>query len=260
MSNAITTLQDGGLITGAAVLGMIALRMCGLMLAAPVFGHRSVPVKLRIAVGLMLSLGVLARSSTPAWLPGSTYGLVLSAVGELALGVGVGLLTRVIFVGVQLGAVHVSQQMGIAASAGLASQELAGGGSVRGLFGILAAVMFLATGGHRLLIDAVLGLYEKLPAARGLSAQTALNAATSLLAGSFVLALNLAGPVLVAMLLATVLLGVLQRTLPQCSLLAVQLPARTAVALLAMVGAIAVLRPLMVTAVETLWREIVCLA
>jgi flagellar biosynthetic protein FliR len=253
MTDVMATWQAGGMLAAAAMVGMVALRMCGLMLAAPVFGHQAVPVKLRIAAGLVVSLGVVARYPIATRLPDTSWGVVLAAASELALGAGIGLLARVIFVGVQLAATHVSQQMGIAAGSAPGSEE---GQSVHGLFGMLAIAIFLVTGGHRLLMGAVMGLYEKLPAASAVSAQTALNAVVAVLAGSFVLALNLAGAVLVAMLLATVLLGMLQRALPQCSLLAVQLPARTALALVAMVGSIAVLRPLLVAAVEMLAGEI----
>ena len=256
---AMTTDVAGSLAAWAPVLAMVALRMVGVLLVAPVFGHSAVPVKLRLAAALVLSLAVVARMPQPANVPPATPELLLCAVAELGIGILIGLSATLLFVGIQVGALQVAEQMGIALGEAISPSDRQEGGPVRALMGMLAVVIFLATGGHRALIRAVLALYDKLPAGASVHPHAMLGGVVSLLAASFTLALSVAGPVLITMLLVTVVLGLLQRVLPGCDLLTVQLPARTAIGLLAMAGSIAIVQPLLVAAVELLARQILAM-
>ena len=81
-----------------------------------------------------------------------------------------------------------------------------------------------------------------------------------MLTSSFALALKAAAPVLVAMLLATVAMGMLQKTLPQCNLLSTYLPVRALLGMVALAGSIVLIRPLLKIAVEELLERIAGLA
>lgn len=239
--------------TWAPVAMLVAARMAGVLLVAPVFGHAAFPVKLRLAMALVISLAVVARMARPFGVPTTGPAMILAAMGELAIGALIGYAARLLFVGIQIGAFHVAQQMGVALGEVYdPSDWTGGGGAVRGTFGMLAVVVFLLIGGHRTFLAAVLGTFDKLPVAGSLGALPITNMVVSLLAASFTLALNVAGPVLITMLSVTVALGLLQRLLPQCGLLSVQLPIRAVLSMLAMAGSIAILRPLLVEAVNLL--------
>ena len=104
---------------------------------------------------------------------------------------------------------------------------------------MLALVIFLTIGGHRAMIGALLGSFETIPPA-GFSPDLAvLNGVVAILAASFTLALKVAAPVLIAMLLATVAMGFLQKTVPQCNIFSTHLPARALVGMLILAAALA---------------------
>ena len=90
----------------------------------------------------------------------------------------------------------------------------------------------------------------------------ALSVATvvGLLGASFALALKVAAPVLVAMLLATVAMGMLQKTMPQCNLLSTHLPIHTLVGLTVLAASLGVLLPLMQQAIDVLTNGIAAFA
>jgi len=64
--------------------------------------------------------------------------------------------------------------------------------------------------------------------------------AGSLMGAAFLLALKIAAPVLIAMLLATVALGLLQKTMPECNILSTGLPARVLIGLVVLAAGIGV--------------------
>ncbi|MHC4295011.1 MAG: flagellar biosynthetic protein FliR [Planctomycetota bacterium] len=142
---------------------LVSVRLGGILLVAPVLGHRTIPVKLRVLLGLVISLGVVGRITNPGAVPASMGELLLMGGRELLIGATIGYAARLIFMGVQLGAFHVAHQMGL--SLGEIFNPLAAefAGTLRSLFGILGIVIFLLIGGHRALIAALLRTFETLP-------------------------------------------------------------------------------------------------
>jgi flagellar biosynthetic protein FliR len=224
-----------------------AARVAGMMLVAPVFGQAAVPVRLRILMALVMGVAVAGRAGAAAP-PANWLAMAGLLAGEVAVGAVIGYAASLVFAGVDIAAAHISAQMGISLGQMFSpSAETAGG--VRALMGILAIVFFLAINGHRELIAAVLGTFDTVPVGGLRPGEGVLNGIVAMLTVSFVLGLKVAAPVLVAMLLATVALGMLQRTLPQCHILSTGLPARALLGLLVLALSVAS----MAWAVEWAW-------
>ena len=129
-------------------------------------------------------------------------------------------------------------------------------GLLRRLFHILAVVLFLAIGGHRMLISALVGTFRTVPLRGFAPGQAVLTLVGDMLAASFVLGLKVAVPVLIAMLLATVGLGMLQKTIPQCNLLSTNLPVRAMLGMFVLTAGLAAMPWLIETAVGVTGRHI----
>jgi flagellar biosynthetic protein FliR len=219
-------------------------RVGGVFLIAPVLSHPAVPGRLRFAVSVAIALaavGAMGRFAAPAALPATWAGLALAAAGELAIGAVIGFAAQMVFVGVELGALHVGQQMGLGLAELYAPVGGDQGGVVRRLFVLTAIVVFLAVGGHRELLAGVLRTFETVPLASFAPGEGALQTVVALLAASFALALRVAAPVLLAVLLATAAMGLLQKTAPQFNLLSTGLGIRAIVGLVAVAAALAAL-------------------
>lgn len=232
------------LLTGA--------RVGGLLFVAPVLGTRALPAKLRVFMSLVIALAVVGRVAQPVSLPTGTVGLAIALVLEAAIGLAIGYAARLVFVGVELGAFHISQQMGISLAETIDPLTKESTDPVRSLYRITALVIFLAIGGHRLLISSLLGTFESVPVLSIPSggAMPMLKSITGLLASSFALAIKVALPALAALLMATVAMAILGRTVPQMSFFSVGLPARALVGMLALSVALAYLP----TAMDAAWR------
>jgi flagellar biosynthesis protein FliR len=86
------------------------------------------------------------------------------------------------------------------------------------MFYVTLAV-FVAIGGHRTVMEALLDTFVWLPAGRGEFSRSATEAMTSLLIQSFILGVRAAAPAMLALLLSTLILGLVSRALPQLNLL-----------------------------------------
>jgi flagellar biosynthetic protein FliR len=74
--------------------------------------------------------------------------------------------------------------------------------------------VFVVIGGHHRLIEALLDTYQALPTGAGFP-PSFVDALITLLGQSFELGIRAAAPAMAALLLATLLLGLVSRTLPQ---------------------------------------------
>jgi len=171
--------------------------------------------------GLMTAL--LGIGYVVAW--STSAGSLIAAI----VGLAIGYVARLMFVGVEIGAFHISQQMGLSLAEVYGGEERAD--PMRPLLHLLALVIFLSVGGHRMMLSAVVRSFDTLPPL-ALTRADVLDVVAGLLGASFMLALKVAAPVLLAMLLAGVLLGLLQRTAPTLSILSVGLPVRVLLGLL----------------------------
>ena len=212
-------------IDQAAALLLVLLRVGGIFLAAPALAESVMPIRLRVLLAVVIALAVVGRVAQPAG-PMGAAALLAAAGGELLIGAMIGLAARVILSGVEMGAFHISQQLGLSLGEVFDPSSGVGGDPVRRLFELLAVVVFLGVGGAGMVLSALIRTFQAVPLAAPAQPGGLLDLAVMLLGASLVLALKVAAPVLLAMLLATAALGMLQKTLPQCNILTVGLPAR----------------------------------
>jgi len=226
----------------------VAARVAGLLLVAPVYGHAAVPIRLRLLAAVVIGLAVVGRAAPPA-APDSLGELVLVCGLELALGAAIGWAAGLIFAGVELAAAHVGTQLGVSLGEAMGGEGDGEASPVASAYRVMALAVFLLIGGHRELLGGLLDTLQLVPVGGVSLPGGALGTAAALLQASFILALKVAAPVLIAILLATVAMGLLHRALPPSHTLSTELPIRAMVGMLVMALGLAGLA----WAVEAAW-------
>jgi flagellar biosynthetic protein FliR len=89
------------------------------------------------------------------------------------------------------------------------------------LFYFLTLAVFVAVGGHRIVTEALLATFTSCPPGHAALGETFADALVSILTQSFVLGIRAAAPLLAALLLSNLVLGLISRTLPQINVIAV---------------------------------------
>ena len=237
--------------TWAPTLALVIARVAGMFIVAPVFGHAVVPVRLRVGMAIVVSLAVAGRVAAPVAAPPGALDLAIGLSAEAAIGAVIGCAARLLFVGLELGALHVGRQMGLGLADVFNPTGAGPVGSPAGLLRLLGVVIFLAIGGHRDLIAALLRSFQAIPLRGFVPTGAMLGLVMGLLKASFEVALKLAAPVLVALLLATVALGMLHKTMPQCNILSTNLPIRAMAGMLILACCLAA----MMSVIESGWSQ-----
>lgn len=217
------------------LVALVLARVTGLFLTAPVFSSSAVPMRVKVYASLAVSLVVLpnvlgARPIVNGW--GDLIGGLAS---ELALGAIFGFALNLMFVGLQLGAHFVSQQSGLSMAEMFNPAFDSQADIVGSIYYWVVTMSFLALGGHRMLISSILDTFRVLPPMGFLWRDSISRLVLDTMGACFELALRVAWPALLALLLSELALGFVSRTMPQLNILTMGFPMRILVGLAVMV-------------------------
>ena len=217
-------------VTSAQLEGWLALlaypmaRILGFLGAAPVFGNNAVPRRIKLMVGLAVTLGLMpVVPSVPQAALDSWSGLLL-IVQQTLIGIAMGLVLRVVFAALDLMGEIISLQMGL--SFATFFDPIAGGQTavVGEFLTLLATLVLLSLTGHLLMLDALARSFEWLPVSATLPHRGGWMILVRFGASIFASGLLMALPVVTALLITNIALGVLTRAAPQLNLFAIGFP------------------------------------
>jgi flagellar biosynthetic protein FliR len=207
-------------------------RILGLIMVAPVFGHRAVPGRVKIGLGIFITL-IIAPTLPP--MPdvglGSWHGLFI-LVQQLLIGVAMGFVMRIVFAAFEAAGEIVGLQMGLGFASFFDPQSAGQTLVLARFFNLLALLVFLAVNAHLLLLGILVESFQSLPIGpQPLSAAGFYNVAAF---GStvFAVGLQLALPVIAIMLMTNLSLGILTRSAPQLNIFAIGFPITLGVGLI----------------------------
>jgi flagellar biosynthesis protein FliR len=225
-------------VTEAQLLGWITpvvwpfLRVLALFGALPVFAQRGVPARLRVALALLIAL--CAQAALPPIAPVALDSMAapLLVVQQLVIGIALGFAVRIVFAAVEFAGELVGLQMGLNFAGFFDPMSGSQATAMSRFFGISVAWLFIVTGGHLLLVAAVIQSFDAFPA--GPEPFAFLRAAQPQVWGAevFRLGLWIALPMVAMLLLASLVLGVISRVAQQMNIFAVGFPVTLGVGLI----------------------------
>lgn len=237
MADPITeTVAAGNLLLGYADQVMwLALRVGGALLAAPVFGTRAMPVRVRILLTVMMAMAFAPMLPSAPVFQGFDAAFALKIAGELMVGIAMGLILRLAFEAASFAGELVAQGMGLSFAQMADPLQGTHSGIVGQWFYAAFALIFFAMNGHLRLIELLFDSYSVLPMGQGLAlpklASIPLFMSEVLIAG-----VRIALPIMIAMLTTNLAFGLLARTAPAFNPVAVGLPAALALGLIMLVA------------------------
>jgi flagellar biosynthetic protein FliR len=201
---------------------LILTRLSGLLLLMPAVGGQAAPVQARalLAISLTLLLWPIVGSGT---LPPVNHvaDLVRLTVIEGLVGLTLGISLLVLVSGIQLAGQVIGQVSGIQ-MADIVDPTFEAPAPVQGkLYEMTSLALFFCLGGHRQIIAALLDSFRWLPFGGPLPLPSIHELLVTVLGSSFLLGVRLAAPIVLTLLLATAILGLVSRTVPQINVLVV---------------------------------------
>ncbi len=210
------------LISRFMVFTLVLARTGALVMTAPVFGSLAIPRRVRGLLAVTMSLLVtpvyLGVSISPVEHLGE-YGRML--INEALVGLLLGAGMNILFSGIQVAGQVVSQMSGLSL-ADVFNPGFDEDASVFSqLFYFLTLAVFVAVGGHRIVTEGLLETFAWAPPGHAALGDNFVEVLSQIVTQSFALGIRAAAPVLIALLLSTLVLGLISRTVPQINIIAV---------------------------------------
>ncbi len=225
-------------------------RVLGMITSAPLFGNASIPLMVKIALGMLITLIIApVIPAMPALDPIGWSGLLI-LVQQLLIGVALGFVMRIVFAVMEVAGEIIGLTMGLGFATFFNPQSLGRSSSISQFLALIATLAFLTINGHLLLLSALVESFSTLP----ISAEPVHGAGFFQLAlwgeKIFSTGVQLSLPIVAALLITNVSLAVLTRAAPQLNLFGIGFPLTLAVgfALLWLV------LPFMVVPIENLFQ------
>lgn len=214
-------------ISHAAPFAVVLARLTGLFLFSPLLSSPVLPRRIRAAVCFALALAVYPTVAPSA--AGASIDLLDLAPrlgAELLIGATIGLIAAIPLMSAQLGGLIMGQQMGLGL-AGVINPAIDIEGDHLGQVLFVAAISaFLAAGGLEWLFAALVGSFAHVPPLGFSTSRAPLDLLVGVIASGFEVSVRVALPVLTILVLETIAMGFVSRSLPALNVMILGFPIR----------------------------------
>lgn len=199
-------------------------RILGLVASAPLFGNAGVPMSIKLALGVMLA-SVIAPTvpAVPALDPTGWAGLLI-LVKELLIGVAMGFAMRIVFAAIEYAGEVASMTMGLGFAVFFDPSSRGRSSAVSQFMALVATMAFLAVNAHLVLLAALAESFVALPISETPFSGNAPLELARWGAKIFTSGLQLSLPIVAALLITNVALGILTRAAPQLNIFGIGFP------------------------------------
>lgn len=205
---------------------LMLVRITSFFLVAPLFSMRGVPTPFKVGLAFFITLLAFSGSVTeePIIIDGFYLFLIIK---ELFIGIALGFTAAIVVYTVQVAGAFIDFQMGFAL-ANVMDPQTGTQVPIIGHFKYMLALLFLlVVDGHHLMLDGVMKSFQLVPVeliSFSIENEDIAQYMTSLFLHMFMSAMQMALPVVGALFLVDVALGILAKTVPQLNIFAVGFP------------------------------------
>lgn len=213
---------------------LIFIRIGGIIFALPIFGDSPVPVRVRMLMSVAFTCAATPMMDGRFLLtaPDDVLVLMIMLLKELTIGLLIGFVARVAFAGILMGASIVAYQMGFGTATLFMPDTNAHMDAFSAFHRIFVMLVFLSLDLHHLFIRAIFRTFEVVPAGSAMLKPALAPFLIKITSALFTVAIQLAAPLLIALMFTMAALGLVARAVPQLNVFTMSFPASFFVGLL----------------------------
>jgi len=205
--------------------GLATARVLSFLSSLPVMGVRSVPRTVRVALALCVAIGMMPTIQAAGAMPPETpVHLAFALSLEILIGLVLAFAAVTVFATVQFAGEIIGVQMGLALANVIDPTNDQQVSTLSQVFNIVAVLVFLTLDGPGEILRAFAAGFVAMPPGAFVPSAETLITATSQVGTLFSMALRIALPVITALMLVSLTLGVVGRTVPQLNILVLGFP------------------------------------
>lgn len=218
------TLTSAQLDAWLALFFYPLVRILALLAVAPIFNSNGMSRRIRLIMGVAICVAIApALPATTVIPPGSWHGLAI--IGQqLLIGTIMGLTLRIMFAAVDVAGEIIGLQMGLSFASFFDPNSGAQTAVMSSFLSLVNSLLFLAMNGHLLTLSVLAESFRLLPIGLSPFPSAGIPPLLAWSATLFATGLMLALPLITALLITNLALGVLARIAPQLNIFAVGFP------------------------------------
>ncbi|WP_443113721.1 flagellar biosynthetic protein FliR [Herbaspirillum seropedicae] len=193
-------------------------RILGLMAIAPPFGSASVPMLVKVLLGVAIGAVIAPDVPIPPAIEPTSMTGIMILLQQLLIGLSMGFAMRIVFAAVEAAGEFTSTTMGLSFAAFFDPQTQGRTAVISQVFSLLATMVFLNLNGHLILLQVMAESFHTLPITGQPITTEGFHQLVLWGAKIFSMGLQLSLPLLIALLITNFALGVLTRAAPQLNL------------------------------------------
>lgn len=211
-------------ISSIPIFLLVLVRVLAFFVTLPLFSYRTIPNQFKIGLAFFLAFIMFYHIDFSHVNLGEFYIFLL--LKEVMVGLLIGLIAYIIIAAIQIAGGFIDFQMGFAIANVMDPQTGAQSPLTGQYFYIIALLFLLSVDGHHLLIDGIYYSYELVPIDHfipfhdGGMIEFVVNTFNKM----FLIAFQMAIPIVGCLFLVDVALGIIARTVPQLNVFVVGLP------------------------------------
>jgi flagellar biosynthetic protein FliR len=220
----VLTFTDAQVLAWVTPILWPFLRVLALFSALPVIAQRSVPVRVRIGLAFLIAFCAQATLPAPPAFPLDSPVAFAVVAQQVLIGLALAFAVRIVFAAVELAGEIVGLQMGLNFAAFFSPMTGGEQTAVSRFYGVTIAWLFVVTGGHLLVIAAVVQSFQAFPVSDEPFAFLRTVRPERWGTEIFSLGLWIALPLVAMLLFANLVLGVISRVAQQMNVFAIGFP------------------------------------
>jgi flagellar biosynthetic protein FliR len=221
---------------GLAGFILVLARVSPLFILAPPFASPMVPPRVRGIVAVGISIGLAPLALHGQHIPTDPLALGALTVEGLLVGLAFAFSFAVLFAAVETAGALADLGAGFSYGSLIDPVNGNSGGPLARVYSLVGIAVFLVIGGEAWVIRGLARTFDLVPLTSGPRIASLVGGVEGIFSTVFTSAVEIAAPVLIALMITDVAFGVVSRVVPQLNVFAVGFPAKVAVGML-LVGA-----------------------
>ena len=206
------------------------MRMIGFVIIAPPFSYGAFPMRIKGMFALALALAV-APKTTPGHELLTTSGFIAQMLAELLTGFTLGFIIFAVFAAVQSAGAMIDMFSSLQMASAFDQSLKTNSSPFSRLFQMSAMLLLFATGSYQILILGLAKTFDSIPLGQGLPPAESAQAAIQATGFMLIAMVQIAGPIVLVLVLTDIALGLITRVAPSLNAFALGMPLKILITL-----------------------------
>lgn len=190
-------------------------RILGFFMAEPLFSSRSIPRRAKVIMGIMLTIMISPLLPPMPVIPVISGAGLLVLMHQVLIGLAMGYMMRLMLTAVEMAGFFISSQMGLGFAMFFDPQHSGQVPTISRLLSLLVLLLLMAMNGHHLMLSTLIDSFKVFPITADGLPLISYRMLAEWGGQVFSLGLLLSMPVMAALLIANVAMGIMTRAAPQ---------------------------------------------